>query len=542
MLRYSLILLIIVFGTVVRTEAKNKRKSKPNVMIIMVDDMGYSDLGCYGGEVQTPNIDKLASQGIRFSQMYNCARCCPTRASLMTGRYPQQVGVDGMGVNLSMNAATISEVLRENGYSTGMTGKWHLSRTKALDNHEEQLLWLANQKDNGPFSPLENYPCNRGFDEHWGVIWGVVNYFDPFSLVHNEKTIKDVPDDFYITDFITEKSIDLIDDFSDNDQPFFLYVAHTAPHWPLHALPEDIAKYKNVYSQGWEVLRNERYDRMVKMGLIDEKTYPLPVNSSGKSWAECTQKDQEAECMAVHAAMIDRVDQGVGKIIQKLKDTDTYDNTIIFILSDNGASYERGYPAGFDRPRFTRDSTIIEYNSAHPGAQNTWNYLGEAWASAVNTPFRFWKKESYEGGICTPMIVHWPKGLKGKENTINRGVAHVIDILPSCLELSGSSYPDYVNGQETTAPVGKSLMPLLYGKTEATHDTLFWEHERGRAIRIGDWKMSSLPGKKWELFHLFEDHTETNDLSSKYPDKVLEMNKAWEKWGASIGLDNIGGN
>ncbi|WP_262493129.1 sulfatase-like hydrolase/transferase [Marinilabilia salmonicolor] len=357
---------------------QEKNDERPNIMVIMLDDMGYSDLGCYGGEIQTPNIDALATGGVRFTQMHNTARCCPSRASLLTGHYPHKAGIDGMGVNLSMNTATIAEVLKENGYHTGMTGKWHLSETKPVNDPDEQLRWMAHQVNYGPFSPLENYPCNRGFDEHWGVIWGVVNFFDPFSLVHNEEPIKEVPDDFYMTDFVTEKSVNLIDTYSKDDKPFFLYVAHTAPHWPLHALPEDIAKYKDTYNEGWEVLRKQRYARMVEMGLIDKKNYPLPANSSRKSWDDCERKDYEAACMAVHAAMIDRVDQGVGEIVKKLQETGQYENTIIMVLSDNGASYERGYPPGFDRPGFTRDSTLIEYNSDNPGAETTWNYIGDA--------------------------------------------------------------------------------------------------------------------------------------------------------------------
>lgn len=513
-----------------------KPVERPNIMIIMVDDMGYSDLGCFGGEIQTPNIDQLAQSGIRFTQMHNCARCCPTRASLLTGHYPHQAGINGMGVNLSMNTATIAEVLRDNGYQTGMTGKWHLSTTKPVSDPVEQLRWMAHRADYGPFSPLENYPSNRGFQEHWGCIWGVVNYFDPFSLVHNEEAIKEVPEDFYMTDFITDKSIDLIDEYAKDDKPFFLYVAHTAPHWPLHALPEDIEKYKDTYKDGWEALRKKRYDRMVEMGLIDKQSYQLPDNSSGEKWENCTEKDYESNNMAVHAAMVDRVDQGVGKIIQKLKETGQYENTIIFVLSDNGASYERGYPPGFDRPGFTRDSTIIEYNSPNPGPETTWNYIGKAWASAVNTPFRFWKMESYEGGTATPLIVHWPKGLAGKENTINRGLAHVIDILPSCLDLAGASYPDSINGLKTIAPSGVSMLPLLKGNTDEIHDTLYWEHQRGRAIRTGDWKMSALPRGEWELYRITEDHTEMNDLSAKYPEKVQELNAAWTRWAKQMGV------
>ncbi len=507
---------------------------RPNVMIIMFDDMGYSDLGCYGGEIQTPNIDKLASQGIRFTQMYNSARCCPTRASLLTGHHPQRAGIDGMGVNLAMNTATIAEVLKENGYHTGMTGKWHLSQTKPMDNPVEQLRWMAHQVDYGPFSPLENYPSNRGFQEHWGVIWGVVNFFDPFSLVHNEEPIKEVPDDFYMTDFITEKSIDLIEEYGKDENPFFLYVAHTAPHWPLHALPEDIEKYKDTYKDGWEALRKSRYERMVEMGIIDKDSYPLPENSSGRVWDDVEKKEYESACMSVHAAMIDRVDQGVGQIIQKLKETGQYENTIIMVLSDNGASYERGYPAGFDRPGFTRDSTLIEYGADKPGAETTWNYIGRAWGSASNTPFRYWKMESYEGGTATPFIVHWPEGLKEKENTINRGMAHVMDIMPTCLELSGANYPVQVNGLKTIPLAGKSLMQLLRGDAESSHDTLYWEHQRGRAIRIGDWKMTSLPEKDWELFNMVEDHTETNNLVTEFPEKVAAMDAAWKAWASEL--------
>ncbi|MCW3806538.1 arylsulfatase [Plebeiibacterium marinum] len=532
----KLLLGAILFTGCITSKKKETKPPRPNILLIMLDDMGYSDLGSYGGEVNTPNIDRLATDGIRFTQMNNCARCCPTRASLLTGQYPHIAGINGMGVNLSMNTATIAEVLKENGYSTGMTGKWHLSQTKALNNHNEQLRWLANQTDHGPFSPLENYPCNRGFQEHWGNIWGVVNFFDPFSLVHNEEPIKEVPDDFYMTDFITDKSLDLLDQYSKDDKPFFLYVAHTAPHWPLHALPEDIEKYKDTYKCGWDEIRKNRYQRMVEMGLVDQETYPLPENSSGKKWDDCDNKEYEAACMSVHAAMIDHVDQGVGKLIQKLKETNQYENTLIMVLSDNGASYERGYPPGFDRPGFTRDSVMIEYNASNPGSKTTWNYIGNAWASASNTPFRYWKKESYQGGTATPFIVHWPKELSSQANTLNRSVAHVIDVMPTCLEAAGANYPDSINGQKALKPVGKSMMPLFTGKLSTVHDTLYWEHEGGKAIRTGNWRMAALPGQNWELFNLTKDHTETKNLAEAMPEKVAELSKVWESWAIDNGI------
>lgn len=517
-------------------QKKNSDPERPNIVIIMADDMGYSDIGCYGGEIRTPNLDHLAAEGIRFTQFYNCARCCPTRASLMTGMYQHRVGLARNGQNLSQEVPTLAEVLQENGYSTGMAGKWHLSRTQAVRPAAEQLKWMAHQADYGPFAPPETYPSSRGFEEHWGVIWGVVNYFDPFSLVHNEESITEVPEDFYITDFITDKSVELIDRFSGEGKPFFLYVAHTAPHWPLHAFPEDLERYQGEYDGGWEKLRADRYRRQLEMGLLDTVHYPLPENSSGKTWAGCEEKETEANHMEAHAAMVDRLDQGVGRIIRKLEEKGELDNTLILFLADNGASYERGYPPGFDRPGFTRDGTPIDYEPEEPGPETTWGYLGSAWASAANTPWRYWKKESFEGGIHTPLVVCWPGGLKGKEGMLNHGVGHVMDILPTCLEVAGIDYPDVFRGNQLSRPDGKSMIPLINGEVSATSDTLYWEHEGGRAIRIGNWKMAALEGGPWELFDLSKDRTEVSDLSAMYPERVSEMNAAWEEWAVQMGI------
>ena len=524
------ILLISILITACNKQKKNESKSRPNIIVIMADDLGYSDLGCYGGEIETPNLDKLAKGGIRFTQFYNAARCCPTRASLLTGKYPHQAGLDKNGQSLSRNAATIAEVLKENGYRTGMTGKWHLSETKELKNPKEQLLWLSHRKDDNVFAPLKSYPSNRGFEQHWGVIWGVINFFDPFSLVHNEKEIKNVPDDFYMTDFITDKSIDLIDEFSKDQNPFFLYVAHTAPHWPLHALPEDILKYKGVYDEGWNKLRENRYKGLIEKGIIKSETAPLAKNESGKLWAENKEKAWESKHMEAHAAMVDRMDQGIGRLIDKLKKTGEYKNTLILFLADNGASSERGYPPGFDRPGHNRNGEEIIYPNQkynRPGDELTWGYLGDAWAGALNAPFRYWKRESFEGGICSPFIMHWPEGLRGKENTINYGVSHVIDILPTFLEITATSYPDRVNGFKTTPIEGRSMLPLIRGVANATNDTLFWEHETGKALRIGDWKISALIGGEWELFNLAKDRTETNNLAAIMAEKVEEMEAVW---------------
>jgi len=536
--RFKNILIGILFLLGISCQSENNQhktvSERPNIVIIMADDMGYSDLGCYGGEINTPHLDALAEKGVRFTQFYNAARCCPTRASLLTGKYPHQVGLALNGQNLAKDAATIAEILKENGYHTGMTGKWHLSRTQGLGDHQEQLRWLSHRKDSAVFAPLETYPSNRGFDEFWGVIWGVVNFFDPFSLVHNEKAIKEIPEDFYFTDFITDKSVELIEHFSKDEKPFFLYVAHTAPHWPLHAPEEDILKYRDVYDDGWDVLREKRHKRMIELGLFDQETTPLAQNESGVAWEDFPHKTWEARHMEVHAAMTDRMDQGIGRIIEKLRETGQLDNTLILFLSDNGASPERGYPPGFDRPGHKRNGEEIKYiinsnDTILPGSEDTWPYLGIHWAGAINSPFRYWKMQSYEGGINTPFIVHWPAGLKGKGNSINHGVGHVIDILPTCLELAGAEYPSEINGLKTTPPEGNSLLPLFRQEITTTHDTLFWEHEGGKALRIGDWKIAALHDGDWELFNLAEDRTETKNLGSEFPEKVKGMEVEWQK-------------
>lgn len=532
---YRFIILICSFLLFGFSSCRSKEmiNEKPNIIVIMADDLGYSDIGCFGGEIETPHLDALADNGVRFTQFYNAARCCPTRASLLTGKYPHQVGLAKNGRTLSRNAATIAEVLQQNGYHTGMAGKWHLSQTKKLEDDEEQLLWLSHRKDSAVFAPLESYPCNRGFEEHWGVIWGVVNFFDPFSLVHNEKEIETVPENFYFTDFITDKSIEMIEQFNKDENPFFLYIAHTAPHWPLHALPEDIEKYQGMYDEGWDVLRTRRYQRAIDLGIIEPTTAKLGPNESGKNWNDCKEKAWEAKHMEAHAAMINRLDQGVGKVIDKLKSTGNFENTVIIFLSDNGASPERGYKPGFDRPGHTRKGEEIIYphqRYERPGPEKTWGYLGSGWAGAVNSPFRYWKKESFEGGSCTPFFIHWPGGLSAEENSINREVAHVMDIFPTCLELSGSDYPTQINGLQTTPIEGKSLLPVIFNITKTRHDSLFWEHEGGRAARVGNWKISALKNHPWELFDLQNDRTETNNLAKYHPEKVSELEKLWDKW------------
>ena len=516
----------------------NESSDTPNIMVILVDDIGYSDLGCYGGEINTPNLDGLANEGLRFTQFYNSARSCPSRASLMTGLYPQQIGITGMGKSLLNNCVTIPEALKSAGYRTAMTGKWHLSETKARPNHEEQMKWLSNQVQYGDFGPIDTYPYNRGFDEHWGIIWGVANFFDPFSLVHNETPIETVPDDFYMTDFVTDKTIESIESFSQTEDPFFMYVAYTAPHWPLHAKPADIEKYKGMYNEGWDVLRETRYNRMVELGLIDPAVTPFSRNESGRIWENETDKAFHSANMEVHAAMVDCVDQGIGRIIAKLKETGQYDNTIIMFMSDNGASPENYTIGDFDRADRTRNGTSIVHNSATPGDETTYNYLGPGWASAVNTPFRYWKVESFHGGIATPMIVHWPAGLKTEPGSITNQPGHFIDLMPTCLELANATYPTTYNGHEILplAPEARSLGAILNNEEIQEERTFFWEHENGRAVRVGDWKLVALRNAGWQLFDLSDDLSETNNVAVEHPAKVKEMKALWNNWARSIGL------
>jgi len=530
--------MMLMAGTLIQCSVSESKSDRPNIILILADDMGYSDPGCYGGEIQTPNIDNLASNGLRFTQFYNASRSCPSRASLLTGLYPHQAGLAQNGRNLSRNAVTIAEVLKDAGYRTGMSGKWHLSETIPLKNVQDQLKWLSHQVDSGNFAPPETYPHNRGFEDFWGIIWGVIDYFDPFSLVHNGDPVKEVPEDFYMTDFITDNSLKFIDEFSRDQQPFFLYVSYTSPHWPLHALPEDIEKYRGKYDDGWDSLRVRRYRRMLELGLFNRKTAPLAKNESNLSWEDCKRKDWEAAHMEVHAAMVDRMDQGIGKILNKLGEKDLLDNTLIFFLSDNGASPERGFKPGFDRPGFTRNGDTIVYdNFERPGPHKTYGYLGRAWAGAVNAPFRYWKAQSFEGGMCTPMIVHWPAGLRTKSGSITDQPGHVMDIMATCLDISGASYPDVYNGNRIEPLQGISLLPILKGREREGHKTLGWEHEGGRAFRSGDWKISALRKGNWELFNVKNDRTETRNLAEENPEKLKELVSLWNKWAEKMGLD-----
>jgi arylsulfatase len=511
---------------------------RPNFVVILLDDLGYSDLGCYGGEIRTPNIDALAAGGLRFNRFYNASRCCPTRASLLTGFYPHQVGLARNGRNLSRDVPTLAESLRAAGYATAMSGKWHLSETDPIGGKpagKEHFAWLNHHADFGrPFADPATYPAGRGFERHYGPIWGVVDYFDPFSLVDGTEPVKSVPPDFYLTDAITDKAVEYVRDFAKDDRPFFLYVAHCAPHWPLHARPEDIARYRDVYRGGWLKLREDRYRRQVAAGLFDPATHTLPpLTGNAPDWDSLDEatRDREAARMAVHAAMVDRVDQGVGEVVAALKAAGRFENTVVYVLADNGASPEHYHNPGFDRASETRDGRKIDYSGdSPPGPETTWDYIGPSWASAVNTPYRYWKKESFDGGCRAPLIVHWPAGLKAATGSVTGELGHVIDLAPTCLDLAAAPAGE-------KPPEGKSLAPVLRGERRAGHDALFFEHEGGRAVIAGDWKLVALPGRPWELYHVSADATETRNLAADEPARVADLAEAWNRWAARVGAE-----
>ncbi|GAB3695267.1 arylsulfatase [Spirosoma flavus] len=537
------------FGKKDTTASSPKASRKPNIVLIMADDMGYSDLGCYGGEIRTPNIDYLANNGIRYTQFYNTSRCCPTRASLLTGLYNHQAGIGkmtdledqpGYQGHITNNAVTLAEVLKTAGYNTAMSGKWHVSNTTVQKDPKEQLTWLNHQKDYGDFAPLDQYPTNRGFDKYFGNIWGVVDFFDPFSLVSGTKPITNVPKNYYHTDAINDTAVAYIQSFAKSPAPFFLYVAETAPHWPLHALPEDIAKYKDTYKSGWDAIRRARYQKMVKMGLIDPAKTKLSERfKSEQNWESNPDKDWDAHAMAVHAAMIDRMDQGIGRIIKTLRESGQLDNTLILFLSDNGASSENcaAYGPGFDRPSETRDGRSIKYDvkkEVMPGPQTTYSSIGQRWANVANTPYTYWKAESYEGGVRTPLVAFWPAGIKAKKGSYSAQVGHVMDFMRTFLDVTGATYPTTFKGHSITPTPGVSLVSSFQGKQITGHETLFNEHFGARYARSGDWKLvSASRDTTWQLFNLAIDKSETKDVAAQNPDKVRQLTDLWKQWASA---------
>ncbi|WP_224070640.1 arylsulfatase [Arachidicoccus terrestris] len=539
----------LLLGTMLssfRAVAGNDKDKRPNIIIILADDMGYSDPGCFGGEIHTPNIDWLAQNGVRFTDFYNTSRCCPTRASLLTGLYNEQAGIGEMTTDqhqpgyrgyLTENTVTIAEVLKSAGYQTAMSGKWHVSNTNTQSTREQQLAWLNHQAFHPLFSPLAQYPIRRGFERFFGTIWGVVDHFDPFSLVHDSTAIKEVPKGYYHTDAINDTAAAFIRQMSQTGQPFFLYVAENAAHWPLMAKPEDIAKYKDTYKVGWDSIRNARYRRMVAMGIVDPKNTPLPTRwQDSLQWVNNADSSWDARAMAVHAAMIDCMDQGIGRIIRTLRQTGELDNTIIIFLSDNGASpeYCANMGPGFDRPSETRDGRKIIYaknKQTLPGPETTYSSIGPHWANVANTPYQYWKAMSYEGGIRTPMVVYWPKGIKAKKGSFNHHLSHVMDFMATFVDIAKADYPRQFNGHAITPMEGESLLPVFKGQATDRQKPLFNEHFGNRYVRSENWKLvKKASEKQWHLYDMKNDETETKDLATLHPDMVERLRKMWDAW------------
>lgn len=504
--------------------------SRPNILLILNDDMGYSDLGCYGGEVHTPHLDGLAASGIRCTQFYNTARCCPSRASLLTGLYPHQAdvghmmssdGVDGYLADLNRNTVTIAEALQAGGYRTYMSGKWHVTRFT-----------------NGP---THNWPRQRGFDDYYGIITGAANYYQPRSLTRGNTRIEAEGDDYFITDAITDEAIrQLRDDATDHpDRPFFQYLAYTAPHWPLHAHREDIARYRGRFAAGWDRLREERLARMIDLGIVAPNATLSPRDPRVLPWEETPHKAWEEQRMEVYAAQIDRMDQGIGRVLETLRATGQWDNTLILFLADNGGCAEElteriGTRATSGEPivtATTRDGQAVQFGNdpaVMPGGEETYQSYGIPWANVSNTPFRLYKHWVHEGGIGTPLIAHWPAGIAAR-GELRHQPAQLPDIMATCLDVAGVDYPTTYAGHAVKPLEGFSMTPIFADQPPA-REVLYWEHEGNKAVRRGKWKLVCKYPGEWELYDIEADRSEAHDLAADHPARVAELQALYQRW------------
>jgi len=497
----------------------NEAGSKPNIILIMADDMGFSDPGFMGSGIQTPAIDRLAQNGLVFNQFYNAGRCCPTRASLMTGLYAHNTGLGWMTAAdhgrpgyrgaISQHCVTIAEVLGNIGYATYMTGKWH-------------LVYEPNMEADGD---KKNWPLQRGFDKYFGMLAGGGGYYKPSTLTYNNTRICPA-DGFYLTKAINDSTISFLEQHlnSGKDQPFFFYVAHYAPHRPLHAMQEDIQKYKGAFHLGWDHFRQQHYARLKETGLapdgwkLDSRPDDIPA------WDSINEDDKQLwECrMEAYAAQIDRMDQGIARIINILEAQGELDNTLIMFLSDNGGG------AASQGPEFFNP----EMEGSVGGASFNQSYRRH-WAHVSNAPFRLYKTYNHEGGISTPLIVHWPNEVGNPSIVPQQG--HVIDLMATLIDMTGANYPEQVNGISINELQGMSLLPAFRGET-FDRGELFFEHGGNRAVIYGQWKLvaegsSTEPySKEWELYNLSQDRAESKDLIGQYPDIAKELEEKWNSW------------
>lgn len=509
-------LLVYVFIFLIQQAFAQQR---PNIVLIMADDMGYSDIGSFGSEIPTPNLDRLAAKGVRFTQFYNGARCCPTRASLITGLFPHQTGIGHMTEDpenptaddwgtfgyhgyLNRNNVTMAEVLSAAGYHTYMAGKWHLGM------HGE-----------------EKWPLQRGFEKYYGILAGATSYFKPQGgrgLWHNNTKLPPPQGNYYTTDAFTDSAIAFVNQQQDS-KPFFLYLAFNAPHWPLQAKEEDIKKFEGLYAKGWDEIRKERYTRQLQTGIVDTSIKLSQRDPSVRAWDALTPAEQKdvAYRMAVYAAQVSSIDQNVGKLLETLKKKGQLDNTLIIFLSDNGACPEPYKELGGGKQEDTNNpdsSWAISY--------------GMGWANASNTPFRRWKRETEEGGISAPFIIYWPKGIdKSRENTIVKTPSYLIDIMPTFIEVAKASYPKEYKGNSIFPITGRSLAPVFKGNMLSEHPYMYWEHEGWQAIRKGNWKaVKDNKSDVWNLYNLTNDKSEEHDVAAQHPDVLKELVTKWTEW------------
>jgi arylsulfatase len=513
---------------------------RPNVIIILNDDMGFSDIGCYGGEIDTPNLDRLAANGLRYSQFYNTARCSPSRASLLTGLHPHQTGIgiltystgpEGYAGNLNRRCVTIAEVLREQSYKTYLSGKWHIASNLT--------------------EPTDAWPLQRGFDRFYGTIIGAGSFYNPNTLTRGNDNVEleaERDPAFFYTDAISDQAVAYVREHraENSDAPFFMYVAYTAPHWPLHAHEEDIAKYKGRFDAGWDALREERLARLVKDGMIHPSWQLTDRDPTQPPWTQAERREWLLRCMEVYAAQIDRMDQGIGRIVASLEETGELDNTLILFLSDNGACAE-DIPEGVTARELvdelmiakatTRTGEPVRFGNdpdITPGGEDTYQSYGTAWANLSNTPFRLYKHWIHEGGIATPLIVHWPEAIRAK-GALRHNPGQLPDIMATILEVTGASYPSTYRGNDILPCEGESLVASFHSSSQE-RGPLFWEHEGNAAVRVGKWKLVRKYPGPWELYDMDADRTEMHDLAGQHPERVKDMAEQYAAWAERCGV------
>ena len=508
-----MIRLLLLLNALVSVGASAARQ--PNIVVVIADDMGFSDVSCYGGEISTPNIDALAKGGLRFTNYYVNNMCLVTRASLMTGNYPKTAKP---GATLSRQCVTLPELLRKSGYTTLMAGKWH----------------LGNHARAGAGSPND-----RGFDHWYGIPGGAASFYDPDLLTRDGRDIShEARNDpgYYFTDALSSEAAGMVSRALDEEpgRPFFLYLAYTAAHWPLHARERDIAKHKGTFAQGWDTLRKARLDKMKQLGVITPDCRISPRHPKIPAWRDEQHKSWQERRMEVYAAQVTVMDEGIGKIMDLLRKRNVFDNTLVLYMHDNGACHvEYGEQRkGPYLPGKTRDGRpMVPGNRPDimPGPEHTYQSVGYGWANLGNTPFRLFKQHDHEGGDRSPLIAHWPQGIphKGK---LEKAVCHVTDLMPTLLEATGVKYPEKFEGLPILPHVGRSFAAAFAGQAVADRTTIFWKHAKGKAVRNGDWKLVAQSRGGWELYNLARDPTELNNLAGSNPEKVSTLRKKWQAW------------